>query len=86
MAEERQSGGEKGGETPDVCDYDVSKATAERVPSVILEKVRARRLCGVVPVMEGVVAGKERGNVVNKLNVYGGLHKEGGGSKKESSV
>ena len=36
--------------------------------------------------MEGVVAGKERSNVVNKLNVYGGLHKEGGGSKKEGSV
>ena len=36
--------------------------------------------------MEGVVAGKERSNVVNKLNVYGGLHKEGGGNEKEGSV
>ena len=36
--------------------------------------------------MEGVVAGRERGNVVNKLKVNGGLHKEGGGSKKEGSV
>ena len=41
MAEDRENGGEKGGETPDVGDDDVSEATAERVPTVILEKVRA---------------------------------------------
>ena len=37
------------------------------------------------PVSEGVETGEEKGKVVNKLKVGGGMKKEGGRGKKEGS-